>query len=135
MCDMSKNEFPKGVETKHDRMNYICTQMIDPQALDIETINDCMVDEYFCDVCCNFNIGPADEVGRESCVKTCSTNFKDKETNRFELIYILELNTNVLKSYLKFEKTENGKKSLESFLEAVDASTDPEEKARIAKPG
>ena len=65
MCDFSKDIFPKGVVSVDDRRNYVCTQLIDPQAVDIETVNDCMIPEYFCDVCCNYNIGPADELGRE----------------------------------------------------------------------
>jgi len=68
--------------------------------VDIETINDCMVSEYFCDVCCNYNIGPADEVGREKCTSECRVNYVDKETNRFELIYVLEVNPDRLKAFL-----------------------------------
>ena len=68
--------------------------------MDIETINDCMVPDYFCDVCCNYNIGPADEVGREKCASECRVNYLDKETNRFELIYVLEVNTERLRNFL-----------------------------------
>jgi len=68
--------------------------------VDIETVNDCMVPEYFCDVCCNYNIGPADEVGREKCDKACSSNFKDADSNKFELIYVLEANPERLKNFM-----------------------------------
>jgi len=72
--------------------------------VDIETVNDCMVDAYFCDVCCNYNIGPADEVAREKCYQDCNSNFIGAPTNRFELIYILEVNADRLKKYLATQK-------------------------------
>jgi len=68
--------------------------------VDIETVNDCMVSEYFCDVCCNYNIGPADEMGRENCVQECRSNYSDGPANKFELIYVLEVNTERLKNFL-----------------------------------
>jgi len=36
--------------------------MIDPEVIDIDTINSCMLPDFFCDVCCNNNIGPGEEV-------------------------------------------------------------------------
>jgi len=68
--------------------------------VDIETINDCMVPIYFCDVCCNYNIGPADEMAREKCASDCKSNYSDGPANKFELIYVLEVNPDRLKNFL-----------------------------------
>jgi len=74
--------------------------LIDPQAVDIESINDCMVPDYFCDVCCNYNIGPADEMGREKCTADCRSNYMDGPANKFELVYVLEVNTERVTGFL-----------------------------------
>jgi len=50
------------------------------------------VPEFFCDVCCNYNIGPSDELGREQCVERCRGQLGGKATNMFELDYVLEVN-------------------------------------------
>lgn len=66
--------------------------MIDITQLDIDSINSCLIPEYFCDVCCNYNIGPSDENGRETCVNKCRMTVGAMKTNVFELEYILEVN-------------------------------------------
>ena len=92
MCYMAEYDFPKGVETLDERRKYICTQMIDITQIDIDSINSCLVPEFFCDVCCNYNIGPSDELGREQCVERCRGQLGGKATNMFELDYVLEVN-------------------------------------------
>ena len=66
--------------------------MIDITQIDIDSINSCLVPEFFCDVCCNYNIGPSDELARESCVQRCKGQLGGKETNVFELQFVLEVN-------------------------------------------
>ena len=71
MCYMAEYAFPEGVDTVDQRRQHVCTKKIDITQIDIDSINSCLVPEFFCDVCCNYNIGPSDEVGREECVEKC----------------------------------------------------------------
>ena len=66
--------------------------MIDPEVIDIDTINSCMLPDFFCDVCCNNNIGPGEEVQREECVQKCSSGLVAGDTNSFTVSYVLEMN-------------------------------------------
>ena len=103
--------------------------MIDPQAVDIETVNDCMVPEYFCDVCCNYNIGPADEVGREKCVTECRSSYGSGDTNMFELTYILEVNPKVLKKYVDAQTDISNVQKFTEFIQSVKGKDDEKQLA------
>lgn len=92
MCYFKEYPFPSDVKSMQDRRKYVCTQMIDPEVIDIDTINSCMIPDFFCDVCCNSNIGPGQEVQREQCSQKCSQGLVAGDTNSFTVSYVLEIN-------------------------------------------
>ena len=72
--------------------------MIDPADIDIDNINNCMIENYFCDVCCDTNIGAADEVGREKCTNKCKFSLIEGDTNKFTIEYVVEVNSKKLEA-------------------------------------
>ena len=89
MCYFSEYTFPKEVKNQRERMNYVCGRLINPNDLDVDQINSCLIEDYFCDVCCDSNIGAGKETLREQCVMKCREFGEVGESNIFELNYQL----------------------------------------------
>ena len=49
-----------------------CGQMVHPGPdLDVKFLTNCLTPEYFCAVCCEYNIGASKELDREKCEEHC----------------------------------------------------------------
>ena len=116
MCYLAEYAFPKEMRTKEDKQKYVCTRMIDPTDMDIESINDCLIPAYFCDVCCNYNIGKANEVGREKCVTKCADKLEAGASNIFTLGFTIEANVEKIEQ-MKLAKKEAKEKEKKELLE------------------
>jgi len=90
--------------------------MIDPLDMDIENINDCLIPSYFCDVCCNYNIGKANEVGREKCVTKCQDKLEAGASNVFTLGFTIEANVEKIEK-MKIAKREAKEAERKKMLE------------------
>jgi len=104
MCYLSEYAFPKEARTKEDKQKYVCTRMIDPTDMDIESINDCLIPAYFCDVCCNYNIGKANEVGREKCAVKCADKLEGGAANQFTIGFTIEANVEKMEAMKAAQK-------------------------------
>lgn len=92
MCYLADYAFPGDIKTKEQKQKYVCTRMIDPTDMDIESINDCLIPNFFCDVCCDYNIGKANEVGREECATKCADKLQAGSSNLFTVGFTIEAN-------------------------------------------
>lgn len=86
--------------------------------MDIESINDCLIPQYFCDVCCNYNIGKANEVGREKCVTQCANKLVGGEGNMFTINYTLVQNLEKI-NRIKAEKKQKAEEEQQAAIEAA----------------
>lgn len=71
MCYFMEFSFPDTIRTTTQKIKHQCEAMLDIQNVDIDLTNQCLLETGFCRVCCNYNIGEMDAMGREKCQKTC----------------------------------------------------------------
>lgn len=116
MCYLAEYAFPKEAKTKQDKQKYVCTRMIDPTDMDIESINDCLIPAYFCDVCCDYNIGKSNEVGREKCATKCADKLEGGKSNLFTIGFTIEANVEKIEN-MKIEQKKKKEEERKELLE------------------